>query len=75
MHEENTVFITEEKLADMRAKAQMMEDELHDVSVREYQRTGKLSNPKLCEMTLEYENYLLSMDKVEALLEALKEEP
>lgn len=73
MHEEDTVYITKEKLADMRAKAQMMEDELHDVSVQEYCSTGKLSNPKLCEMTLEYENYLLSMDKVEALLKELEE--
>ncbi|MDO5110757.1 MAG: hypothetical protein Q4E65_00465 [Clostridia bacterium] len=73
MREEETVFITKEKLADMRAKAQMMEDELHDVSVQEYQRTGKLSNPKLCEMALEYENYLLSMDKVKTLLEELEE--
>ena len=72
--EEQNVSITKERLADMRAKAQMMEDELHDFGVQEFQRTGKLSNPKLCEKSLEYEQYLLSVDKVAALVKELEEQ-
>jgi hypothetical protein len=45
----------------MRATAQLMEDDLLNVGMREYERTGKLSSPELCEKSTEYENYLLSL--------------
>lgn len=59
------VFLTKEKLEEMRIKAQIMEDELHDLSVREFHETGKLSSVKLSEKTQEYENYLLTIDTLQ----------
>lgn len=50
-----------EILQKMRATAQLMEDDLLNVGMREYERTGKLSSPELCEKSTEYENYLLSL--------------
>ncbi len=66
MQQDNeTLFLTCEKLNEMRAKAQIMEDELHDLSNSEYAKTGKLSSAKLSEKTLEYENYLLTIEELE----------
>ncbi len=63
--DDNHLFLTQEKLEEMRARAQMMEDELHDLSNNEYKNTGKLSSTKLSEKTLEYENYLLTIEELE----------
>ncbi len=63
--QEERLFLDRERLLEMRARAQMMEDELHDLSESEYKNTGKLSSAKLSEKTMEYENYLLTIDELE----------
>lgn len=73
MDERNS--LTEEKLAEMRARAQMMEDELHEESTAEFKATGRLSSATLCEKTVEYENYLLTIEKIEKLLRTTDEPP
>lgn len=65
MERENNVFLTKEKLEEMRAKAQVMEDELHDLSAREFEKTGRLNSVKLSEKTQEYENYLLTIEALQ----------
>ena len=65
MERENNVFLTKEKLEEMRAQAQVMEDELHDLSAREFEKTGRLNSVKLSEKTQEYENYLLTIEALQ----------
>ena len=65
MEREETVFLTREKLEEMRARAQVMEDELHDLSALEFEKTGRLNSVKLSEKTQEYENYLLTIETLQ----------
>jgi len=58
-----------EILQKMRATAQLMEDDLLNAGMREYERTGRLSSPELCEKSTEYENYLLSLRQLEDMPE------
>jgi len=58
-------FLNIEELEKMRARAQLMEDELHDLSSSEYRDTGKLNSAKLSEKTQEYERYLLTIQELE----------
>ena len=58
-----------EMLQKMRATVQLMEDDLLNAGMREYERTGKLSSPQLCEKSTEYENYLLFLRQLEDLPE------
>ena len=59
---------SEELLKEMRAAAQLMEDDLLSESMEEYESTGRLTSPKLCEKSTEYENYLLSISQLEKQL-------
>ncbi len=59
----------EELLQKMRAQAQLMEDDLLIDSMEEYESTGRLTSSRLCEKSTEYENYLLSITKLEKQLE------
>ncbi|MCE5236472.1 MAG: hypothetical protein ABFC62_10180 [Clostridiaceae bacterium] len=63
----------EELLQKMRAAAQLMEDDLLSESMEEYESTGKLTSPKLCEKSTEYENYLLSISQLEKQLREREE--
>lgn len=56
----------EELLQQMRATAQLMEDDLLSSGREEYESTGKLSSAKLCEKSTEYENYLLTISQLES---------
>ncbi|HWS30927.1 MAG TPA: hypothetical protein VN512_12550, partial [Clostridia bacterium] len=58
-----------EALQEMRATAQLMEDDLLNAGMREYERTGTLSSPDLCKKSTEYENYLLSVRRFEDMPE------
>ncbi len=58
----------EDILISMRAKAQLMEDDLVSECVAEYESTGRLSSSKLCEKSTQYENYLLSIAQMEKQL-------
>ena len=52
--------ITLEMLEKLKRKAMLLEDELAIEGGRQFEKTGKLNDPGLCEKSLEYEN--LSMD-------------
>ncbi len=58
-----------ELLQKMRAQAQLMEDVLLEESMEAYESTGKLTFSRLCEKSTEYENYLISISKLEKQLE------
>lgn len=58
-----------ELLQKMRAQAQLMEDDLLEESMKAYEITGKLTSSRLCEKSTEYENYLISISKLEKQLE------
>ncbi|MEG1547948.1 MAG: hypothetical protein RR232_00525 [Clostridia bacterium] len=61
-------IITLDKLEDMKAQAQLMQEELYFDCMKEYGSTGKLTSAKLNEKSNEYENYVLTIHRLEELL-------
>lgn len=57
--------ITPELIKKMKAKAQLMEDELNSEAGYELSSTGSLTGARVCEKTEEYENYVLTIQMLE----------
>ena len=62
--------VTVEKLEELKRKAFLLEDELMLEGWRSYEKTGKLSDPGLSEMSIEYENVTLDIARLESMLNA-----
>lgn len=50
-----------------------MHEELVQHSLNELHASGNMSNPLLCQKTLEYENYMLKIQDIQKQLDQLKE--
>jgi len=55
-HSYGEQVVTAEVLDELKRKAMLMEDELAIEGGRQFERTGRLNDPGLCEMSIEYEN-------------------
>ena len=59
--------VTAEVLDELKRKAMLMEDELAIEGGRQFERTGRLNDPGLCEMSIEYENLRMDIETLEAV--------
>lgn len=66
------ISITPELLEELKRKALILEDELAIQGGRIFEETGKLNDPAICEMGIEYENLNLDIEKFEFLLAEAK---
>ena len=53
-HSYGEQVVTAEVLDELKRKAMLMEDELAIEGGRQFERTGRLNDPGLCEMSIEY---------------------
>lgn len=60
--------VTAEMLEKLKRKAMLMEDELAIEGGRKFVQSGRLNDPGLCEMSIEYENIRMDIEKLEGLL-------
>ncbi len=60
--------ITPELLEELKRKAMILEDELAIEGGRVFETTGRLNDPAICKMGVEYENLNLDIAKLERLL-------
>ena len=60
--------VTAELLEELKRKAMLMEDELAIEGGRQFERTGRLNDPGLCEMSIEYENLRMDIEVMERAL-------
>lgn len=60
--------VTAELLEELKRKAMLMEDELAIEGGRQFERTGRLNDPGLCEMSIEYENLRMDIEAMERAL-------
>ncbi|MBE5785631.1 MAG: hypothetical protein E7330_07535 [Clostridiales bacterium] len=60
--------ITPELLEELKRKALILEDELAIEGGRVFEATGRLNDPAICKMGVEYENLNLDIEKLERLL-------
>ena len=60
--------ITVERLEELKKKAFLLEDELMRTGFAAFERTGKLNDPGLSAMSVEYENLSLDIAGLEKLL-------
>ena len=58
--------VTAELLEELKRKAMLMEDELAIEGGRQFERTGRLNDPGLCEMSIEYENLRMDIEVMQA---------
>ncbi|MDD5918232.1 MAG: hypothetical protein PUD73_03980 [bacterium] len=65
--------VTPELLDTLKRKAMLMEDELAIEGGRQFERTGRLNDPGLCEMSIEYENLRMDIDTLEGVLRQIEE--
>lgn len=60
--------ITPELLEELKRKAMILEDELAIEGGRVFEATGRLNDPAICKMGVEYENLQFDIAKFETLL-------
>ena len=60
--------VTAELLEELKRKAMLMEDELAIEGGRQFEQTGRLNDPGLCEMSIEYENLRMDIEVMERAL-------
>ena len=65
--------VTAELLEELKRKAMLMEDELAIEGGRQFERTGRLNDPGLCEMSIEYENLRMDIEVMERMLAQVEE--
>ena len=65
--------ITAELLEELKRKAMLMEDELAIEGGRQFEQTGRLNDPGLCEMSIEYENLRMDIEVMERMLAQVEE--
>ncbi|MCI6966118.1 hypothetical protein MR810_03235 [bacterium] len=65
--------VTPELLDTLKRKAMLMEDELAIEGGRQFERTGRLNDPGLCEMSIEYENLRMDIETLEGVLRQIEE--
>ena len=65
--------VTPELLDALKRKAMLMEDELAIEGGRQFERTGRLNDPGLCEMSIEYENLRMDIETLEGVLRQIEE--
>ena len=51
----------------------LMEDELAIEGGRQFEQTGRLNDPGLCEMSIEYENLRMDIEVMERMLAQVEE--
>ena len=64
--------VTAEVLDELKRKAMLMEDELAIEGGRQFERTGRLNDPGLCEMSIEYENLRMDIETLEGILKQIE---
>ena len=73
--------VTAELLEELKRKAMLMEDELAIEGGRQFEQTGRLNDPGLCEiysanineMSIEYENLRMDIEVMERMLAQVEE--
>lgn len=65
--------VTAELLEELKRKAMLMEDELAIEGGRQFEQTGRLNDPGLCEMSIEYENLRMDIETMERILRQIEE--
>ena len=65
--------VTAELLEELKRKAMLMEDELAIEGGRQFEQTGRLNDPGLCEMSIEYENLRMNIEVMERMLAQVEE--
>ena len=65
--------VTAELLEELKRKAMLMEDELAIEGGRQFERTGRLNDPGLGEMSIEYENLRMDIEVMERMLAQVEE--
>ena len=63
--------VTAELIEAMKARAQLMQDELYNEGQVSLTATGTLTGPQLCDKSAEYENYMLTIKILEERLKNL----
>lgn len=64
--------VTAEVLDELKRKAMLMEDELAIEGGRQFERTGRLNDLGLCEMSIEYENLRMDIETLEGILKQIE---
>lgn len=65
--------VTAELLEELKRKAMLIEDELAIEGGRQFEQTGRLNDPGLCEMSIEYENLRMDIEVMERMLAQVEE--
>ena len=65
--------VTAELLEELKRKAMLMEDERAIEGGRQFEQTGRLNDPGLCEMSIEYENLRMDIEVMERMLAQVEE--
>ena len=65
--------VTAELIEELKRKAMLMEDELAIEGGRQFEQTGRLNDPGLCEMSIEYENLRMDIEVMERMLAQVEE--
>lgn len=71
-HSYGEQVVTAEVLDELKRKAMLMEDELAIEGGRQFERTGRLNDPGLCEMSIEYENLRMDIETLEGILKQIE---